>query len=119
MKVSTKQRKDSLYVNQYRKTQRYMSQPLEIRLHAIKTYRCGFSVKFVFRRYKILKAPLLRWNHRFDGTIDPLRDRSYRPKCRIRMTIHQKKRLGIKWQLDVKYIPKTCYIGWKPDKFYQ
>lgn len=29
------------------------------------------------------------------------------------------KELGVKWQLDVKYIPKTCYTGDLPDKFYQ
>lgn len=27
--------------------------------------------------------------------------------------------LGIKWQLDVKYVPKVCYVGDMPDKFYQ
>lgn len=29
------------------------------------------------------------------------------------------KQLGVKWQLDVKYVPKNCYVGDKPDKFYQ
>lgn len=29
------------------------------------------------------------------------------------------KELGIKWQLDVKYVPKQCYSGKLPDKFYQ
>lgn len=29
------------------------------------------------------------------------------------------KELGIKWQLDVKYVPKTCYKGQMQDKFYQ
>jgi transposase InsO family protein len=29
------------------------------------------------------------------------------------------KELGIKWQLDVKYVPKSCYVGETPDKFYQ
>lgn len=28
-------------------------------------------------------------------------------------------RLGIKWQLDVKYVPKECYTGKIPEKFYQ
>ncbi len=28
-------------------------------------------------------------------------------------------KLGIKWQLDVKYVPKHCYVGHIPDKFYQ
>lgn len=27
--------------------------------------------------------------------------------------------IGIKWQMDVKYIPKNCYSGTIPDKFYQ
>jgi len=27
--------------------------------------------------------------------------------------------LGIKWQMDVKYVPKDCYTGTIPDKFYQ
>lgn len=29
------------------------------------------------------------------------------------------KEIGIKWQLDVKYVPKNCYVGSVPDKFYQ
>lgn len=27
--------------------------------------------------------------------------------------------LGIKWQMDVKYVPKACYTGNLPEKFYQ
>ena len=27
--------------------------------------------------------------------------------------------IGIKWQLDVKYVPKNCYVGETSDKFYQ
>ena len=29
------------------------------------------------------------------------------------------KTLGEKWQLDVKYVPRQCYTGLHPDKFYQ
>lgn len=29
------------------------------------------------------------------------------------------KNIGIKWQMDVKVIPKQCYVGQIPDKFYQ
>lgn len=29
------------------------------------------------------------------------------------------KELGVKWQLDVKYVPSACYTGEIPDKFYQ
>ena len=28
-------------------------------------------------------------------------------------------RLGVKWQLDVKIVPRDCYVGATPDKFYQ
>ena len=27
--------------------------------------------------------------------------------------------IGIKWQMDVKYVPKECYVGKTPEKFYQ
>lgn len=27
--------------------------------------------------------------------------------------------LGVKWQLDVKYVPSACYVSEIPDKFYQ
>ena len=27
--------------------------------------------------------------------------------------------LGIKWQMDVKYVPTTCYTSTVPQKFYQ
>ena len=29
------------------------------------------------------------------------------------------KDIGIKWQMDVKMVPKDCYVGQIPDKFYQ
>ena len=29
------------------------------------------------------------------------------------------KELGIKWQMDVKYVPSACYVGTDGDKFYQ
>ena len=27
--------------------------------------------------------------------------------------------LGVKWQMDVKYVPTACYVGSMPDRFYQ
>lgn len=27
--------------------------------------------------------------------------------------------LGVKWQMDVKYVPKACYVGTDEDQFYQ
>ncbi len=126
----------------------------------------------------------MRWNKRFDGTRDSLRDRSHRPinphpnahtdkelkwindmhrknphisicemygklrsqkgysrhpgslyriykalgfsskapstkKKRKPQKYYTPESLGIKWQMDVKYVPKACYVGEMPDKFYQ
>lgn len=38
----------------------------------------------------------------------------YRPKPYDTPT-----KLGVKWQMDVKYVPKACYTGSIPQKFYQ
>ena len=32
---------------------------------------------------------------------------------------HTPEALGIKWQMDVNYVPSACYVGQMPDKFYQ
>ena len=32
---------------------------------------------------------------------------------------HTPEDLGIKWQMDVKYVPAACYVGEVPDKFFQ
>lgn len=48
-------------------------------IYAVKLYRGGSSVQFVCRKYHISKASLMRWNKRFDGNRDSLRDKSHRP----------------------------------------
>ena len=58
---------------------RYLPHTLYTRYHAVKTYRNGTSVAFICRRYKISKASLMRWNKRFDGSKESLRDKSHRP----------------------------------------
>ena len=40
--------------------------------------------------------------------------KSYRPKPYDTPT-----KLGVKWQMDVKYVPRECYSGTVPQKFYQ
>lgn len=164
--------------------QRYLPHTLDTRFYAVKLYRGGSSVRYVCRRYHISKASLMRWNKRFDGTRDSLRDRSHRPvtphpnahsetelkwikdlhrrnphisicemygklrsqkgysrhpgslyriyralgfsskapstkKMRKPQKYHTPEQIGIKWQMDVKYVPSVCYVGEMPDKFYQ
>lgn len=162
---------------------RYLSHELTTRIHSVKLYRSGADVSFVCRRYHISKSSLMRWNRKYDGTDDSLRDRSHRPHtlhprahtdselslirniCRrnpgislcelygklisrgykraygslyrvcSRLGIVKKVKStkdkykpqrydtpsfpGIKWQLDVKYVPTSCYTGSVPQKFYQ
>lgn len=57
----------------------YLPHILETGYHAVKTYRNGTAVAFICRRYKVSKASLIRWNKRFDGTKESLKDRSHRP----------------------------------------
>ena len=166
------------------KNQRYLPHTLETRFHAVTTYRNGYSIAFVVRRYKISKASLMRWNKRFDGSKESLMDKSHRPlsvhpfahtdleikwindyirrnpkismielyaklkfnkgydrhPCSLFRVLRKLKFfkekvkpkskykpkpyntpeiIAQKWQLDVKYVPKKCYVGCMPDKFYQ
>ena len=165
-------------------TQRYLPHEIDTRYYAVKLYRTGVGIKFVCRRYHISKASLMRWNKRFDGTKDSLRDKSHRPHtphpashteqeikwirdflrrnpnisiCELYGKLRTKKGysrhpgtlyrvlarlglrpqpavpkktykpqpydtpecLGVKWQMDVKVVPKDCYTGSTPDRFYQ
>ena len=171
-------------MNNVTHSKRYLPHELSTKYYAVKLYRSSHDISFVCRRYKISKASLMRWNRRFDGTKESLRDKSHRPKtphpsahteeelkwirdyhrrnpsisvCELygklrtqkgysrhpsslyrifvklgyRKSAMKKKKsytpkpyltptqLGVKWQMDVKYVPTTCYTGQMPDKFYQ
>lgn len=67
-------------MNHFTHEKRYLPHELSTRYYAVKLYRSSHDVSFVCRRYKISKASLMRWNRRFDGTKDSLRDQSHRPK---------------------------------------
>ena len=165
-------------------SQRYLPHQITTKFHAVKLYRTGVGVEFVCRRYHISKASLMRWNKKFDGTMQSLENKSHRPKtshpnahtetelkwirdlhrrnphisvCELygklrtdkgysrhpgslyrvfvrlgfssKMPSTKNKRkpkpydtptsLGVKWQMDVKYVPTACYSGSLPQKFYQ
>lgn len=165
-------------------SQRYLPHQITTKFHAVKLYRTGVGVEFVCRRYHISKASLMRWNKKFDGTMQSLENKSHRPKtshpnahtetelkwirdlhrrnphisvCELygklrtdkgysrhpgslyrvfvrlgfssKMPSTKNKRkpkpydtptsLGVKWQMDVKYVPTACYSGSVPQKFYQ
>ena len=164
-------------------TQRYIPHELNTKYYATKLYRSGYSVSFVCRRYKISKSSLMRWNKKFDGTKQSLKDKSHKPlsphpnshtdleikwikdlirrnptisMCELYGKLRTEKgysrtapslfrvlrkmgfyvdkekhtkyvpkpydtpsNIGIKWQMDVKYVPKECYSGQDNQKFYQ
>lgn len=165
-------------------SQRYLPHEFKTRYYAVMLYRTGVGVAFVCRRYHISKSSLMRWNKRYDGTKESLRDKSHRPHSRhpnahtteelawirnyfrrnpnisvcelygklltakgytrhpaslyrvcrrmgyFNHTPAKKKtykpkpydtpsQLGVKWQMDVKYVPTACYAGSVPQKFYQ
>ena len=66
-------------MNSITHSQRYLPHTIDTRFYAVKLYRSGCSVQFVCRRYHISKASLMRWNKRFDGTRDSLKDKSHKP----------------------------------------
>ena len=165
---------------------RYLPHEFNTKLHAVKTYRNGNSVKFVCRKYHISKASLMRWNKKYDGSNESLYDKSHKPltkhpnahteleikwindllKRNPSITLNElwiklvrnknytrhpgslyrvirrlkysteiikgtskytpKKydtptKLGIKWQIDVKYVPRVCFASSIPEdtKYYQ
>ena len=53
---------------------------IKTRVHAVQTYRnTNCSVSFICRKYHCSKASLMRWNKRYDGTIESLIDKSHKP----------------------------------------
>ncbi len=172
-------------MNTIAQSNRYLPHELKTRYHAVKLYRGGSTVAFVCRRYHISKSSLMRWNKKFDETIESLQDKSHRPLskhpnahtdqeikwikdyhrrnphislCELygklktdkgytrhpgslyrvytrlgfsskapstkKKSRHLKKydtpsKLGIKWQMDVKFVPTACYSGNDGQKYYQ
>lgn len=165
---------------------RYLPHDFNTKLHAVKTYRNGNSVRFVCRKYHISKSSLMRWNKKYDGSNESLLDKSHRPLSkhpnahsdlelkwindllkrnphitlnelwiklvrnknysrhpgslyRVVKSLRSKgqvikgtsqyspkkydtpKFLGLKWQIDVKYVPDTCKTSNLPEDlhFYQ
>jgi transposase InsO family protein len=134
----------STVMNTITYTQRYLPHEINTKYYAVKLYRTGVGVSFVCRRYHISKSSLMRWNKKYDGTKESLIDKSHKPHSthpgslyrvfrRLGYSSHAlstKKmskpqpydtptELGIKWQMDVKYVPTVCYTGSVPQKFYQ
>lgn len=68
-----------------------------------------------FKGYKRHPASLYRVFRRlgFSGKVKSTKD-SYKPQ-----PYDTPSRIGVKWQMDVKYVPRICYSGNDGEKFYQ
>ena len=68
----------------------------------------------VEKGYSRTAPGLFRFLRKINFYINKENHKKYEPKKYDTPT-----ELGIKWQMDVKYVPKYCYTGTIPDKFYQ
>lgn len=58
----------------------HSSHDIKTKLHAVLTYRSGnYSILHITIKYHVSKASLMRWNKRYDGDIDSLKEKSHRP----------------------------------------
>ena len=93
-----------IYENQ-RKSESYLPHELNTRYYAVLSYRNENKATYVCRKYHISKASLSRWNRKFDGTKESLKDKSHKP-----LTPHPNSHteLELKWIND--YIRRNPHI---------
>lgn len=72
-------------MNSITHSQRYLPHTINTRFYAVKLYRNSCGVRFVCHKYHISKASLMRWNKRFDGSSDSLKDKSCSGKQKLGM----------------------------------
>ena len=64
------------------KEKRYLPHEIETRIFAVEMYRkCG-DIAYVCRKYHISRISLWRWNKKYNGTKDSLKDKSHKPKTK-------------------------------------
>jgi len=76
------------------KDKRYLPHDLKTRQNAVKTYRTHGDINYVCRKYKISRQSLWRWNKKYDGTLESLKDKSHKPNS-IHQNAHTKEE--VKW----------------------
>ena len=54
----------------------YLPHDVNIRIKAVELYRLTKDIKTICQKYNISIASLLRWNHKFDGTVESLLNKS-------------------------------------------
>jgi transposase InsO family protein len=77
---------------------RYLPHEIKTRKHAVEMYRNNSDIEYTCRKYHISRISLWRWNKKYDGTIESLKDKSHRPKS-PHPTAHTEEE--IKWIKDI------------------
>ncbi len=60
-------------------SKRYLPHELKTRENAVKTHRNSGDIGYACRKYHISRCSLWRWNKKYDGTKESLKDKSHRP----------------------------------------
>lgn len=95
----------------------------EEKLNALNLWRHS-TVEFVAHRYHCTIQTLYRWRKIFDGTLESLEPKycaPYTPHPNRHADVKKKHKyvpqhydtpihIGEKWQLDVKFVPRQCYV---------
>lgn len=115
--------KESLIDNSHRPLSKHPNAHTKEELYWIKNYirrNPNISLCELYGKLRVEKGysrhacSLFRIVRKLKYPINTEYQKKYTPKKYDTPTI-----IGIKWQLDVKVVPKQCYTGKLPDKFYQ
>ena len=115
--------KESLIDNSHRPLSKHPNAHTKEELYWIKNYirrNPNISLCELYGKLRVEKGysrhacSLFRIVRKLKYPINTKYHKKYTPKKYDTPTI-----IGIKWQMDVKVVPKQCYTGKLPDKFYQ
>lgn len=77
----------------------FLAHGLTAKVHLVELYQQTKDIEFVYQRYHISKAPLMRWNKQYDGTKESLMPNSHRSYSQY-LNAHTEEKL--KWIRDYR-----------------
>ena len=73
---------NNIITEKVEKEKRYLPHDIKTKIHAVEMYRNSGDIEYVCRKYHISRISLWRWNKKYDGTKESLKDKSHKPKSR-------------------------------------
>ena len=77
-------------------SKRDLQHELHFNEKAVKTYRNKNSISYVCRKYYFSRTYIYRWNKKYDGTKESLKDKSHKPLSKHPNAPNDEKIIGIK-----------------------